>query len=204
MCCPGASTVSAITGCSPAPRARPASPASASCSACPSRSCRRRQRVTLAQIRGAAAPAAAAIWSSSRSWRAAFNPEHRHQLQDQPGDGYRDPARPAPTQRPGSSATDHTAPHAHAAADLVRDAKLHSLGHKSPRIVPRFTQGTWNIRGKSKHRNRHTVPVRHHHVSLESQIPIAKASGPRVRSSGTFVRQEAPETLHGTGTAGFS
>ena len=155
------------------------------------------------QSLGPAVHAAAGPWSSSKSWHAAFNPERRHQLLDQPGDGSRDPARPASTQRPGSFATGYTVPRAHAAVDLIRDRKLHSMHHELARILPMVLQENGKSLAKSKPRNHYPGPVQHHHVSLKTQIPIAVASGPRVRSSGTFVRQEAPETLHGNSRSGL-
>ncbi|WP_210212101.1 hypothetical protein, partial [Mesorhizobium sp. M6A.T.Ce.TU.016.01.1.1] len=42
---------------------------------------------------------------------------------------------------------------------------------------------------------------RHRRHLPKSEIPIAIACGPRVPSSGTFVRLPAPETLHENGTS---
>ncbi|MBZ9898530.1 site-specific integrase [Mesorhizobium sp. BR1-1-6] len=47
----------------------------------------------------------------------------------------------------------------------------------------------------SRHRSRHRRHLQ------KSEIPIAIACGPRVPSSGTFVRLPAPETLHASGLA---
>jgi hypothetical protein len=44
---------------------------------------------------------------------------------------------------------------------------------------------------------------RHRRHQPKSEIPIAIARGPRVPSSGTFVRPPAPETLHVSRQSGF-
>ena len=119
--------------------------------------------------------------------------------QDQPGDGCRDPARPAPRQCPGDRTTGHAASRAEAVIRLVQTGKPHSPHHKSTGIRPGLGQKTRTIEAKPTPRNRHPAPRQRHHLPRKSQIPIAIARGPRVRSSGTFVRLRRPKLSTITG-----
>jgi hypothetical protein len=148
-------------------------------------------------MHGRRARAVAAVWSSSR--RSSDGASHgRHRTTPpQPGPPIRDPARAAMLPRRSSAAAVNTQARTRWRLQCFTD-----WSRRSTRSWDRPDQATMRsvrITLRARHRSR-----RHSRHRSKIEIPITQPRDPRVRSSATFVRLPAPETLHGSRPAAFA
>ena len=130
----------------------------------------------------------------SQETQRNYSRERRHTAPHRPGAARHDPTWPGLTTPRSSCVSGDNAARAAANRNRIEaDAK--------PLLPPREALDT-PPKGHLPERQRACCdPTGQSRQRAKTEIPIAIACDPRVRSSGTFVRLPAPETLHDSGRA---